>query len=464
MEYATTKTGTLVETLRTRIANRALGPGDRVPSIRSFAKSTRSSPSTVAEAYDRLVAEGLIRSRRGSGFFVANAKLPPMKVAELGEPRPRDIDPFWVSRQSLDAKPGTLQPGSGFMPPDWMPLDGIRKGLRGLARGDGGVLTNYGSSRGARALCQYLLRRMADETLSIGPDQVMLTPSASQSMDLVCRLFLRPGDAVLVDDPGYYNFHALFQAHRVSVYGVPYTPDGPDIPAFEATLKDVKPRLYVTNAALHNPTGATMSPQVAHRVLRLSAEHDLTVVEDDVWADFEPDPSPRLAVLDGLERVLRIGSFTKTLSASARCGYIAGRADWIEALVDLQVATNFGGPSPVSAELIGSVITAAGYSRHLSELHRKLTDARETVTDKLAPLGITPWIVPRGGFFLWCRFPEGVDTGTVAQNCIKDGVVMAPGNVFSPSRTAGAFMRFNVTHMNDARIYRALWKALDAHG
>ncbi|KAK0358211.1 hypothetical protein LTR94_036368, partial [Friedmanniomyces endolithicus] len=95
-----------------------------------------------------------------------------------------------------------------------------------------------------------------------------------------------------------------------------------------------------------------MSPQTAHRLLSAAAVHNLMIVEDDIFADFEPSPSPRLAVLDGLDRVIRIGSFSKTLSASVRCGYIAARADWIEGLIDLQVATSFGGPSPVATELI----------------------------------------------------------------------------------------------------------------
>jgi DNA-binding transcriptional MocR family regulator len=347
------------------------------------------------------------------------------------------------------------------MQPDWMPLPGIRKGLRELARGRSEVLTNYGSAHGAPAIRQYLLRRMTDEGLSIGSNQVMLTTSASQSLDLVCRLFLRPGDTVLIDDPCYYNFQALFQAHRATVHSVPYTANGPDLSAFEAALKALKPRLYVANSAIHNPTGATMTPQTVHRLLALSVEHDLTVVEDDVWADLEPEPSPRMAVLDGLERVLRIGSFTKTISASARCGYIAAREDWIEALVDMQLATNLGGPSPISTELIASVITSAAYPRYLADMQEKLSDARNSVADRLAAFGIEPWIMPRGGFLLWCRFPEGIDTGEVAQRCIEDGVVMAPGNVFSPAQTAGSFMRFNVTQMNDRKAYRSLEKSLN---
>ena len=94
---------------------------------------------------------------------------------------------------------------------------------------------------------------------------------------------------MLVDDPCYFNFQALLRAHQSRVVGVPFTRDGPDMTEFEAVLSEHKPSLYLTNSAIHNPTGATMSPQTAHRILSLAAAHDLIVVEDDIFAGFEPD-------------------------------------------------------------------------------------------------------------------------------------------------------------------------------
>ncbi|WP_406721125.1 PLP-dependent aminotransferase family protein [Thioclava litoralis] len=456
---AGTKTERLIEALRDRIAARALGPGDRMPSIRRFAEQMKVSPSTVVEAYDRLAAEGVIRARRGAGFYVAESPPALRTLGTATTPKARAVDPFWVSRQSMDARAGSLQPGCGWLPEDWMPHEALRRGLRQLAKAETTVLTNYATARGSPALRRCLLGRFAAENLQATPDQLMLTASASQAMDLICRLLLRPGDTVLVDDPGYFNFRALLRAHQVEVLGVPYTRDGPDLVAFEAALAHA-PRLYLTNSALHNPTGATLAPTVAHRVLGLAAAHDLTIVEDDTFVDLDPDPTPRLAVLDGLERVLRIGGFSKTLSASMRCGYIAGRADWIEALVDLQVATSFGGPSPVTTELLSSVLAGGGYRRYIADLHRRLNGARKTAVSRLAGLGITPWVLPRGGFYLWCRFPDGIDTGDFAQGAMQKNLMLAPGNVFSPSHSASRFMRFNVTQMQDPQIYEVMREVL----
>lgn len=446
--------------VRTRIANRALAPGDRLPSVRRFAETMGVSPSTVVEAYDRLEAEGVIRARRGSGFYVTGAKLPPMALAEMGPPRERAVDPFWVSRQSLDADESFLKPGCGWLPPDWMPNAALRKGLRALGRADAPLLSDYGSTRGSLALRRLLLGRFADEGIAATAEQVMLTASGTQAIDLICRLLLRPGDVVLVDDPCYFNFQALLRAHQVRIVGIPFTQSGPDIPAFQQALGE-NPRLYITNSALHNPTGATISPQTAHRVLSMAVAHGLTIVEDDIFADFEPSLSPRLAILDGFNHVIRIGSFSKTLSASMRCGYIAARAEWIEGLVDLQVATCFGGPSPVATELIAGVLAGGGYRKHMDEVRQRLERARKAAIERLAALGLVPWIIPRGGFYLWCSLPDGHDSADIARRCLEQKVVLAPGNVFSVSQSASSFLRFNVAQLADDRVFSAIQHAME---
>jgi DNA-binding transcriptional MocR family regulator len=451
-----------MDAIRNRIATRIIGPGDRLPSVRAFAETMRASPSTVVEAYDRLAAEGVIRAQRGSGFYVTGANMPPLSIGEMGPRRNRAIDPFWVSRQSLDADATMEKPGCGWLPADWMPDAALRRGLRGIARANTSLLSEYGSTRGSLPLRRLLLGRFADEGIEADPDQLLLTGSGTQAIDLVCRYLLHPGDTVLVDDPGYFNFQALLRAHRVELVGVPYTPTGPDVAAFEAALTKHRPRLYITNSALHNPTGATISAQTAHRLLSAAALHDLTIVEDDIFADFEPSPSPRLAVLDGFDRVIRIGSFSKTLSAAARCGYIAARVDWIEGLVDLQVATSFGGPSPLATALIADVLAGGSYRKHMAELRVRLDRERDRTAEGLASLGIVPWTMPRGGFYLWCRLSGELDSAEIARRCMDEGVVLAPGNVFSVSQSAGSFLRFNVAQMAGKRTYDAIHAAIIA--
>ncbi|GGE09208.1 transcriptional regulator [Aureimonas endophytica] len=454
------RTGAVMDAIRRRIASRALAPGERLPSIRAFAAAMGVSPSTVVEAYDRLAAEGLIRARPGSGFYVAGAL--PLALAAAQPPVERAVDPFWVSRQSLDATPDMLRPGCGWLPADWMPGAAIRRATRALLRTDDALLADYGATRGAPALRRLLARQFAAEGLEASPDQILLAASGTQAIDLVCRFLLRPGDTVVIDDPCYFNFQALLRAHRVQVVGVPYTAEGPDVARFAEALAAHRPRLYVTNSALHNPTGASLSARVAHRVLTAAAAHDVKIVEDDIFADFEPEPSPRLAVLDGLSRVVRIGSFSKTLSASIRCGYIAARPDWIEGLIDLQVATNFGGPSPLAAGIVLGTLSDGSYRKHLDALRGRLARRRRDVAALLGGLGIRAVTEPRGGFYLWCRLPDGRDGAAVARQAMREKLVLAPGNVFSVTQTAADMMRFNVAQMGDPAIPDIIGRALRA--
>ncbi|MQW42139.1 aminotransferase class I/II-fold pyridoxal phosphate-dependent enzyme [Sinorhizobium meliloti] len=441
-------------TVKHRIAARSLTPGARLPSIRSFALAMKVSKSTVVEAYERLQAEGVIRSRPGSGFFVA-APLAPLTLAEIGPRVDRAVDPLWISRQALEPGEGVLRPGCGWLPPHWMPEEGLRRALRGIARGAAATLVDYGAPLGLLPLRQLLTRRVAQHGIEASPDQILLTESGTQAIDLLCRFLLRPGDAVLVDDPCYFNFHALLRAHQARIFGVPYTPSGPDIGRFAEALAEHKPRLYITNSALHNPTGAMLSPLVGHRLLKLAEQAGLTIIEDDIFADFEETPAPRLAAFDGLERVVHIGSFSKTLSAAVRCGFIVAPRDWVEALTDLKIATCFGAAG-FSSELVLTLLKNGSYRKHMETVRQRLAGAMAETAQRLARIGITPWIEPQAGMFLWCRLPDGIDAARLARQALARGIVLAPGNVFSHAQTASGFLRFNVAQSEDERLFREL--------
>jgi DNA-binding transcriptional MocR family regulator len=201
-----------------------------------------------------------------------------------------------------------------------------------------------------------------------------------------------------------------------------------------------------------------LSPVVAHRLLKLADGCDLVIVEDDIFSEFEVNPAPRLAAFDGLSRVIQIGSFSKTVSASLRCGYIAARTDWIEGLADLKIATNFGG-GRLAANIVLIALTDSGYRRHMETIRLRLAEEMKKTVTRLGALGITPWLVPQAGMFLWCRLPRGIDAATIARSCLKDNVVLAPGNAFSQSLSASDFLRFNVAQSTDDRVFKVLARA-----
>lgn len=460
MKEHSTRIRKVMTEVHARIAARTYLPGARIPSVRAMAQSMQVSVSTVVEAYERLVAEGVVHARRGAGFYVAGVAAP-LVLTEVGPKLEHEVDPLWISRQALEPAGATLKPGCGWLPAQWMFEAGVRQALRATARSQAERVVEYASPQGHPPLRHFLSRRLAGFGIDVSAEQIMLTESGTHAIDLICRFLLQPGDTVLLDDPCYFNFHALLRAHSVNVVGVRQTPTGPDIDAFGAALAAHSPRLYITNSGIHNPTGASLSPGTAHRLLKLAEAAGLLIVEDDVFADFEHTPAPRLAAFDGLARVIQIGSFSKTVSASVRCGYIATRHDWIQSLVDLKIATTFGG-GRLAADIIHHAITGSGYRKHMENVRMRLAIERDRTAEKLKALGIIPWLMPQAGLYLWCRLPQGKDAAALAKVCLNDGVVLAPGNAFSQSRTAGDYVRFNVAQSADGKIYEVLARALDA--
>ena len=454
----TTKIDFVIQHINEQIKNRSLMPGSRLPSVRALAGLLNLSISTIVEAYERLAAQGLIEAKTGSGFFVAGP-LAPLSISEIHPKIDRNIDPLWISRQALEAKQDVLKPGCGWLPDDWMPHENIRKAIRKISKANNSILTDYSTPLGLPALRELLSRRILAKGIEVVPNQILLTDSGTQAIDLICRYFLKPNDVVLVDDPCYFNFHALLKVHQVQIIGIPYTQTGPDLTAFADTVKNYNPRLYITNSGIHNPTGAVLTASTAYQVLKLVEQSNLIVIEDDIFADLERHTAPRLAALDGLSRVIHIGSFSKTLSGSVRTGYIATKPEWIEDLTDIKIATSFGG-NHLSAEILFAALTDSLYRKHLEELKIRLAKAMDSTIKQLEKLGIEIWMKPQAGLFLWCKLPEHLDTARIAQTCLEQGVILAPGNAFSQSQNFKNFIRFNVAQCQDLRIFEVLSHAI----
>ncbi len=445
-----------------RIAARQLAAGQKLPSIRRLAAENRVSTFTVIEAYDRLVAAGLLSSRRNSGFYVATRRQPLTLAPAAAEPEvapDRDIDPVWIMRQSLTLDEKLLKPGCGWLPNDWLNEEALRRKLHEVGRAPQARLLEYGHPLGYLPLRQQLQLRLAGLGIEAPPQRLLLTDGASQAIDLVCRFLLQPGDTVLIDDPGYFNFQGVARAHRAQIVGVPLTPAGIDLAAFEALLIRHRPKLYLMNAALQNPTGLTMSAGTAYRLLRLAEAHDLRILEDDIFADFQAAPGQRLAALDQLDRVIYLGSFSKTLSAATRCGFIACRADWIEGLTDLKLATSFGN-NDLAAQLVSRLLADGSYRKHVEAIRDRLRGTMAETRRRLAQRGLGLWSEPEEGLFLWARLPDGIDSARIARQALREGIVLAPGNVFSVAQTAGAFLRFNVAQSGPMRIFEFLSGAI----
>ena len=157
--------------------------------------------------------------------------------------------------------------------------------------------------------------------------------------------------------------------------------------------------------------------------------------------------------------MIRVGSFSKSVSSSIRCGHIIAKPEWIAGLSDLRIATGMSG-SPLAAKLLHHALTDGGFRRHMDQVRARLQVKMHRTIKRLRGIGIIPWIEPAAGLFLWCKLPEAIDAADVARRALADDVLFAPGNVFSVSQSAGSFMRFNVAMMEEPKIFRVLQGAM----
>lgn len=444
----------IVQGVRAQVDDRLLRSGARVPPIRQFALRYGVSRFTVVEAYERLVALGYLQSRRGAGFFVA-----PRPLAPGGEPQravpDRAVDVAWAMRQALDAGDDALRASAGWLPASWLEEEGLRRQLRQMARNEDARLTRYGCAQGFLPLRQHLCVRLAELEIAARPEQVVLTQGATQALDLIARYLVRPGDAVLVDDPGYYNFFGNLRLLGARLIGVPRTLGGPDVEALARLAAEHRPRLFFTHSALHNPTGTDLCAPTAYRILQVAEQHDFAIIEDDTYYDLQAQPTARLATLDQLKRVIYVGSFSKTLSANLRVGYLAAQSEWAAALTDVKTLCAVSS-SELAEQTVLGVLVEGQYRRQIERLRQRLDAARGGARRMLERCGWDVYAEPRGGMFLWVRRDGLEDASPLVERAEQAGIVLAPGRIFRPQMQASPYLRINVAYSADPRLERFL--------
>ncbi|SDR47935.1 transcriptional regulator, GntR family [Paraburkholderia fungorum] len=451
----TSLSGSMADNLAKQIEEGLLPAGSKLPSIREYAEASGCSKNTVISAFDILTANGLIEPRRGSGFFVARRVKGHSEVEEAST-LDRAMDVVWLMREQLQVKPDVLNLGEGFPPVEWLGETRLDQYHQRVVRTGVASLFRYGSRYGYLPLRQSLQQKLAAYEIEANPSQIVLTHGANQAMDMVIRYYVRPGDTVLVDDPGYYALFGKLKLSGANIVGVPRDVDGPNIPTLEKHLGTYRPRLFFTQSVGQNPTATDTSAAKAHRILQLAEIHDLTIVENDALADLRPRSLTRISTLDQLRRTIYIGSFAKSVSAALRVGFLACNADLASDLADVKMLTHVSS-SEYCERTLDAIINDGHFLRHTNHLQERLQRATATAVDALTRLNADIYKVSDRTMYLWASLPGHADSMKLAQALLNHGVILAPGAVFSPSSDqVSAYCRFNVAYLADKRFAAAL--------
>ena len=465
----------LTEQLATRFAerirNRLLAPGARLPSVRQCAQQQGVSPSTVVAAYDQLLAQGLVEARKNRGFFVretaparADEPVSAAVLAEAASPQfssfhwmmarrgPAPVNATALIRGMFHKISNKPQPGMGVFPSDWlestfMPA-AVRKVTSTKALHDFSL--QYGEPMGDTALRRALANKLAGLNIPAVPEQIMTTVGATHALDIVSRTLLRPGDPVMVEEPGWAVEFARLNALGMRLLPVPRRADGPDLDVMARYCELHQPKLYVSVSVLHNPTSYSLTPGSAHRVLQLANQHDFHIVEDDTYGHIAPPHAPRLCALDGLQRTIYVSGFAKILAPNWRIGYLAAPPGVVDQLLDTKLLATLTTPALLEKAL--ALCMEQGQFRRHAERIRVRLDAARARSVKLALGAGCKFAAEPAGLFGWVD--TGVDTDDLAQRMLDEGYLLAPGALFHAERQPSTLMRINFATTQDA----AFWK------
>lgn len=443
-----------------------LRAGDKLPSVREASARRGLSASTVFQAYYRLEAQGLIRARDRSGYYVVHgaAVLPAEpEPALLLDQHTQDSVLVDVSDQVFEVLESVRQRevvpfGSAFPDPTLFPMGKLARVMATtIRRLDPWQAVDDLSPGNAQLRRQIALRYQMDG-IAVAPDDIVVTNGALEALNLCLGVVTRPGDAVVVESPTFYA--ALQSLERLGLRAIEvaaHPREGIDLAALARALAQHRPAACWLMTSFQNPLGSLMPTARKRELVALLAQHQVPLIEDDVYGELyfgASRPLPAKA-FDLADLVMHCGSFSKSLAPGYRVGWVApGRH--LRALARQKLSTSLATSMPSQAA-IAAYLEGGGYDRHLRALRHALSVRQGQMMAAVArefPAGARA-TRPLGGYFLWVELPAGVDTRLLHRRALAEGISIAPGPMFSSQPRFANCLRLNYGHAWDARAEAA---------
>ncbi|MFJ4348972.1 GntR family transcriptional regulator MpaR [Pseudomonas sp. NPDC089401] len=432
------------------IRSGVLGPGQRVPSVRYASQAHGVSPSTVFQAYYLLERRGLIRARPRSGYFV-NAHTPrpfnePQALEPISESTEVDVSGLVFSILDSMKDPNTVPFGSAFPSPELFPLQRLSRSLASASRAMDPRMVVTDLSPGNPLLRRQIALRYMVGGLMLPMEELLITNGALEALNLCLQAVTEPGDLVAIEAPAFYACLQVLERLKLKAVEIPVHPrEGMDLAVLSQTLDKhpVKAVWCMTN--FQNPVGASMPEAKKQALVELLRRHQVPLIEDDVYAELyysQQAPKPAKA-FDTQGLVMHCGSFAKSLAPGYRIGWVAaGR--FAQKIERLKLMTSLCASMPAQAA-IADYLQHGGYDRHLRKLRYALEGQQANM---LAAIGRhfpaqTRVSQPSGGYFLWLELPEQMDALKLFHMALAQGISIAPGPIFSPTRRFANCLRLN---------------------
>src|SRR5437899_2803881 len=342
-----------------------------------------------------------------------------------------------------------------------------------VLRREGASALGYGVTEGEPELREVVAAGASARGLETDASEVLISAGALQAIDLACRVYLRPADAVVVESPGFANALSAFRNHGAAVLEVPVDGEGLDVAEASRIIRrsGARPRMFFVVPNFQNPSGETLSLARRESLLALAASYDAIVVEDDPYGllRYRGADLPPLAALGSRVDVVSIGTFSKTFLPGLRVGWAIASTDTIRRMAKVK-QTMDSSTGTLAQRIVLEFHRRGGVDAHvgrLRELYRHKQDrARTALAREFAGTGVT-WNDPDGGFYFWVRLPHDVDARRLLDVGLEEGVAFVPGQAFAIERDHSSALRFSISGPSPERIdegVRRLRRAFDRVG
>jgi len=372
-------------------------------------------------------------------------------------------------------RPDIISLAGGWPDPALFPVEDLDEICHYILAEKGREALQYGITEGYPPLRRFLAERMAAYGLVTSEENIVITAGSQQALDLLGRIFLDPGDAILLEKPSYVGAIQAWRTYGVKFVTVPLDDEGMRVDLLEEALVENRPKFIYALPNFQNPAGVTLSLERRGRLVELADRYGVPIVEDDPYGElrYEGERLPPLAVLDaerGGGNVLYLGTFSKTLAPGLRLGWIVAPVEVVRQLVLAKQG------SDLHTNSFGQVM-AYEYCRrgllqpHVEEIiatYRERRDAMLAALERHFPEGVR-WTRPEGGLFLWVILPEGVDSVELLKEAVEEKVAFVPGTAFYADGTGHNTLRLTFATASPElieegikRLGRAIKKRLEA--
>lgn len=357
-------------------------------------------------------------------------------------------------------RPDIISFAGGLPAPETFPVKELEEISCQLLREKGATALQYGPTEGEAVLREELAKWLSHEKATIRPENILITTGSQQGLDIVSKIFLDPGDIVVLELPTYIGGLQAFTSYRARMMGVPQDNSGMRTDLLEKLLdklaaKRRKPKFIYVVPDFQNPSGVTMSLERRKAILKLASKHEIPIVEDSPYRDlrFAGQPIPAIYGLDKENQVIVLGTFSKLLCPGLRLAWIIAPVEWMDRMIVAKQSMDLCSPS--YTQLIVAEFLRKGLLPQQIEGIRKLYARKRevmiTAFKKYMPDGVK-WTEPEGGLFLWVELPENMSATDLFPKAIENKVAYVIGSAFHCDGKGHNTMRINFSYPSEQQI------------